>query len=267
MDEILEKIKNLESYSNKKQQWDLIREIEGNLKEIDEKEQKDIEEFNKEKTELIDILKSKTSDGSLKGIVNDVETAKNHLLALRGMLLITKFEDTSNMENELKKFEISILKDLKNKTLDQEIEIVDADSEVETLKKEKEKKEEKEELQEYDNQYGHPTQTTKNNIFTRIKLFFISRFGRTKRLEQQNRIQWEEDMKITKESMAGIEKSKDNGEIAKTVNEKNKEIAKNELKERVKVSQNSYESKPCAVWKNGNVVIIKDDEEQLENDK
>ena len=133
MDEILEKIKKLKSYSNKKQQWNLIREIEGNLKEIDEKEQKDIEEFNKEKTELIDILKSKTSDGSLKGIVNDVETAKNHLLALRGMLLITKFEDTSNMENELKKFEISILKDLKNKTLDQEIEIVDADSEFETL--------------------------------------------------------------------------------------------------------------------------------------
>ena len=104
MDEILEKIKKLKSYSNKKQQWNLIREIEGNLKEIDEKEQKDIEEFNKEKTELIDILKSKTSDGSLKGIVNDVETAKNHLLALRGMLLITKFEDTYNMENELKKF-------------------------------------------------------------------------------------------------------------------------------------------------------------------
>ena len=267
MDEILEKIKNLESYSNKKQQWDLIREIEGNLKEIDEKEQKDIEEFNKEKTELIDILKSKTSDGSLKGIVNYVETAKNHLLALRGMLLITKFEDTSNMENELKKFEISILKDLKNKTLDQEIEIADAESENKKLKKEQEEKEEKEELQEYDNQYGYSSQTTKNNIFTKIKLFFISRFGRTKRLERQNRIQWEEDMKITKESTASIEKIKDNEESTKIVDEKNQEISKNELKERVKVSQNSYENKSRAVLKNENVVTIKEDVKQLENDK
>ena len=36
MDEILEKIEKLKLYSKKKQQWNIIREIEGNLKEIDE---------------------------------------------------------------------------------------------------------------------------------------------------------------------------------------------------------------------------------------
>ena len=266
MDEILEKIEKLKLYSNKKQQWNIIREIEGNLKEIDAQEQKDIEEFNKEKTDLINILYSKINDGNLKNIVNDVETAKNHLLALRGMLLITKFEDTPNIEKDLKKFEISILKDLKNKTLDQEIEIVDTDSEIETSKKEQDIKDEREEFQEMDNN-RYPKQATKRNIFTRIKHFFISRFGTTKRLEKQNRMQWEEDMKITKKSMANMEKQEDNKITEEVIKEKNIETSRNDLKERVKVPQNSDGNKPRAVWKNGNVVIIKEDNEQLENDK
>lgn len=269
MDEILERIKKLESFSNIRQQWNIIRDIKGESKEISEKEQEDIDEFNKEKTELINILYSKINNEDLKNIVNNVEEAKNHLLALRGMLLITKFDDIANIENDLKKFEISILKDLKNKTFDQEIEIIDADRENETLKKNKEKqeeKEEKEEMQDEDNEYKYPMQAAKTNIFTRIKYFFISRFG-TKILEKQNKLKWEEELKITKRFTAGLEEQKADENMDKVVETKTAEKVNIDLKERVSVTANKNMNKPRAEWRNGNVVIIKEnDEEQLEKD-
>ena len=74
-------------------------------------------------------------------------------------------------------------------------------------------------------------------------------------------------MKITKKSMANMEKQEDNKKTEEVIKEKNIETSRNDLKERVKVPQNSDGNKPRAVWKNGNVVIIKEDNEQLENDK
>lgn len=45
MNKILERIKKLETFSNKKQQWNIIKDIEGKTQEISEKKQEDIDDL------------------------------------------------------------------------------------------------------------------------------------------------------------------------------------------------------------------------------
>ena len=111
MEDILDGIKKIESYETKKQQWDVVREITGKQ---DEKEEKDREDFRKEKENLINVIENKIDSANLGDLVIDVEKTQNHLHALIGILYITNFDNISENKKDIENYKISILKDIKN---------------------------------------------------------------------------------------------------------------------------------------------------------
>ena len=281
MEDILDGIKKIESYETKKQQWDVVREITGKQ---DEKEEKDIEDFRKEKENLINVIENKIDSANLGDLVIDVEKTQNHLHALIGILYITNFDNISENKKDIENYKISILKDIKNKTLEQKIEIKECEDIIKDREDVKEKINEKNENLNYEEFYQRQEHSKKKeSFFEKIKKFFIKKFFSTKRIEEISRVQREEEKRITKEAFAPLSKKEDTENIK--INIENKQVAykENEALQNEKEKQKKeeidkyFKSSQCArkqfnerikqnnanlEWKNGNVVIENDSKEK-----
>ena len=221
MEDILDGIKKIESYETKKQQWDVVREITGKQ---DEKEEKDREDFRKEKENLINAIENKIDSANLGDLVIDVEKTQNHLHALIGILYITNFDNISENKKDIENYKISILKDIKNKTLEQKIEIKECEDIIKDREDVKEKINEKNENLNYEEFYQRQEHSKKKeSFFEKIKKFFIKKFFSTKRIEEISRVQREEEKRITKEAFAPLSKKEDNENIK--INIENKQVA------------------------------------------
>ena len=177
MEKILEGIKELEIFVNKKQQWDVANKIGSKEKTISEEEKQDREKFENAKRQLINAIDSTINRSDFNQITNEPKMAVNHLLALKGCLSITNFDNIVDEKVDMEKFKISILKDIKNKTLKQEIEIKECEDEYKRNVglKEKFKQDNEEKFQEDKEPYQYEmlvVNKTKDNIFTKIKQFF-----------------------------------------------------------------------------------------------
>lgn len=281
MEDILDGIKKIESYETKKQQWDVVREITGKQ---DEKEEKDREDFRKEKENLINVIENKIDSANLGDLVIDVEKTQNHLHALTGILYITNFDNISENKKDIENYKISILKDIKNKTLEQKIEIKECEDTIKDREDVKEKINEKNENLNYEEFYQRQEHSKKKeSFFEKIKKFFIKKFFNTKRIEEISRVQREEEKRITKEAFAPLSKKEDNENIKinienKQVTYKENEVLQNEKEKQKKEEIDKYfkssqrarkqfnerikQNNSNLEWKNGNVVIENDSKEK-----
>ncbi len=281
MEDILDGIKKMESYETKKQQWDVVREITGKQ---DEKEEKDREDFRKEKENLINVIENKIDSANLGDLVIDVEKTQNHLHALTGILYITNFDNISENKKDIENYKISILKDIKNKTLEQKIEIKECEDTIKDREDVKEKINEKNENLNYEEFYQRQEHSKKKeSFFEKIKKFFIKKFFNTKRIEEISRVQREEEKRITKEAFAPLSKKEDNENIKinienKQVTYKENEVLQNEKEKQKKEEIDKYfkssqrarkqfnerikQNNSNLEWKNGNVVIENDSKEK-----
>lgn len=281
MEDILDGIKKIESYETKKQQWDVVREITGKQ---DEKEEKDREDFRKEKENLINVIENKIDSANLGDLVIDVEKTQNHLHALTGILYITNFDDISENKKDIENYKIFILKDIKNKTLEQKIEIKECEDTIKDREDVKEKINEKNENLNYEEFYQRQEHSKKKeSFFEKIKKFFIKKFFSTKRIEEISRVQREEEKRITKEAFAPLSKKEDNENIKinienKQVTYKENEVLQNEKEKQKKEEIDKYfkssqrarkqfnerikQNNSNLEWKNGNVVIVNDSKEK-----
>lgn len=281
MEDILDGIKKIESYETKKQQWDVVREITGKQ---DEKEEKDREDFRKEKENLINVIENKIDSANLGDLVIDVEKTQNHLHALIGILYITNFDNISENKKDIENYKISILKDIKNKTLEQKIEIKECENTIKDREDVKEKINEKNENLNYEEFYQRQEHSKKKeSFFEKIKKFFIKKFFSTKRIEEISRVQREEEKRITKEAFAPLSKKEDNENIKinienKQVTYKENEVLQNEKEKQRKEEIDKYfkssqrarkqfnerikQNNSNLEWKNGNVVIENDSKEK-----
>lgn len=281
MEDILDGIKKIESYETKKQQWDVVREITGKQ---DEKEEKDREDFRKEKENLINVIENKIDSANLGDLVIDVEKTQNHLHALIGILYITNFDNISENKKDIENYKISILKDIKNKTLEQKIEIKECENTIKDREDVKEKINEKNENLNYEEFYQRQEHSKKKeSFFEKIKKFFIKKFFSTKRIEEISRVQREEEKRITKEAFAPLSKKEDNENIKinienKQVTYKENEVLQNEKEKQKKEEIDKYfkssqrsrkqfnerikQNNSNLEWKNGNVVIENDSKEK-----
>lgn len=296
MEEILESIKNLETFIEKKQQWDVINEIDGNKEIISESEKKDREKFENAKLQLINKIDLLINRKDFNQITNESEIAKVHLYALKGCLSIINFDNIADSKVDMEKYRFSILKDIKYKTLEQEIEIQECEFEFknnldldENIEKGDEKKyQDNEELY----QYKVPiVRKSRVNILDKIKQFFQSKFGKRNRMKKQNMIRREE-LKYNKQSIAPLLEME--SEVEKQSNFNNivrdqKEFGKNqkeydkpkqeidnpikkleEQNEKINDSKKEFNKRikvngKYAEWKNGNIVIT-DDLSKKENE-
>ena len=281
MEDILDGIKKIESYETKKQQWDVVREITGKQ---DEKEEKDREDFRKEKENLINVIENKIDSANLGDLVIDVEKTQNHLHALIGILYITNFDNISENKKDIENYKISILKDIKNKTLEQKIEIKECENTIKDREDVKEKINEKNENLNYEEFYQRQEHSKKKeSFFEKIKKFFIKKFFSTKRIEEISRVQRKEEKRITKEAFAPLSKKEDNENIKinienKQVTYKENEVLQNEKEKQKKEEIDKYfkssqrarkqfnerikQNNSNLEWKNGNVVIVNDSKEK-----
>lgn len=281
MEDILDGIKKIESYETKKQQWDVVREITGKQ---DEKEEKDREDFRKEKENLINVIENKIDSANLGDLVIDVEKTQNHLHALIGILYITNFDNISENKKDIENYKISILKDIKNKTLEQKIEIKECEDIIKDREDVKEKINEKNENLNYEEFYQRQEHSKKKeSFFEKIKKFFIKKFFSTKRIEEISRVQRKEEKRITKEAFAPLSKKEDNENIKinienKQVTYKENEVLQNEKEKQKKEEIDKYfkssqrarkqfnerikQNNSNLEWKNGNVVIVNDSKEK-----
>lgn len=300
MEEILEGIKKLETFIGKKQQWDVINEIDGNKGIISEEEKKDREKFKNVKLQLINKIDLVLNRNDFNQVTIEPETTKIHLYALKGCLSIINFDNIADLKIDMEKYKLSILKDIKYKTLEQEIEIQECEFELKNkfdLDENIEKSDEKE-YQDNEELYQYSVPIVRKsifNIFDKIKQFFQSKFGKNNRIKKQNMVRREE-LKYNKQSLAPLlemenevekqsnfndiiqdqkESSKNQKEYdisrkdienpIKKLEEQNEEIndSKKEFSKRIKVNGKYAE------WKNGNIVITdalpkKEDENIIE---
>ena len=267
MEEILKGIKDLESFENKKQEWDLIKEIDVNSTNRIEGEIQDREKFENIKMRLINTIDETISRKDFNKKTNDPKVALDHLLALKGCLILMKFDNVGDSKEEMKKFKFSILKDIKYKTLGQEIEQKEYEDEVKELKDLNRKKILGDDDFFLDNEQQYQQKMpivskNKTNIFTKIKQFFKNAFGINNRVMEQNKTH-EEELKFTKRAVAPLlETEIDNSEKEVEEIKINIDDSKKEFDRRIKVNGKYAE------WKNGNVVIIDDaekKEDEIEN--
>lgn len=294
MEEILKGIKDLETFENKKQQWNLIKEIDGNSEQISEGELQDREEFEKIKMQLINTIDLTINRDDFEQIINDSKIAVEHLLALKGCLILMKFDNIADSKEDIQKFRFSILKDMRYKTLGQEIEEKECEDEVKSARNLRNKIILGDDFAQDDEQQSQckmpAVRKNKVNIFVKIKQFLKNTFGRKKMIREQNMLQREEELKFNKSSVAPLLKMNNDSEqqmnfnnMSKTQIEsvelpKEQEVLKNnfdksleELDEQKRESENSKKefTKRIKVngkyeWKNGNYVIIDDIEEKEE---
>ena len=291
MEEILEGIKELKTFVDKKQQWDVVNKIEGNKETISEPEKQDREKFKNAKRQLINAIDLTINRSDFNQITNEPKIAEEHLLALKGFLSITNFDNIVDEKVYMEKFMISILKDIKNKTLEQEIEIKECEDEYKRNVglKEKFKQDNEEKFQEDKEPYQYEmlvVNKTKDNIFTKIKQFFKNNFGKNKRIRKQNMIKREEELKFNKQSVAPLLEIENDGEQQKNFNdilqtqrefgEYKKELDKqksefDEQKSEFDETKKEFRkilkvNGKYAEWKNGNIIITDDiDQKEDEN--
>ena len=299
MEEILEWIKNLETFIEKKQQWEVVNEIGGNNETISAGEIQDREKFEKVKLQLINTIDLTINRNDFEKITNEPEIAKIHLCALKGCLSITNFDNIVDSKADMEKYRFSILKDIKNKTLEQEIEVTEYEAEF-RRNEDLEEKNEQDDEELY--QYRMPV-VNKNrvNIFVKIKQFFENKFGKSNRMKKQDMVERKEELKYNKQSVAplleteneeerqinfnnivqtqkGFDEPEEQFEESKVNTDEPKEHfdeskvrldepkvekdeIKKEFKKRVKVNGKYAE------WKNGNIVIMDDIQEKEDEDE
>lgn len=209
MEEILKGIKDLENFENKKQQWNIIKKIDGNSEAIIEEEIQEREKFKNIKMQLINTIDLTINRSDFNQITNDPKIATEHLLALKGCLILIKFDNVADAKEDMQKFKFSILKDIKNKTLEQEIETKECEDEVKRIRNLKYKfiLDDEELFQDDEQKYQHKmpaVRKNKVNIFIKIKQFFKKAFGRNKIIREQNMNQIKEELKFNKRSVAPL---------------------------------------------------------------
>lgn len=284
MEKILEGIKELKTFVDKKQQWDVVNKIEGNKETISEPEKQDREKFKSVKRQLINVIDSTINRSDFNKITNEPKIAVEHLLSLKGFLSIINFDNIVDGKVYMEKFMFSILKDIKDKTLEQEIEIKECEDEYKRNVglKEKFKQDNEEKFQENKELYQYEmlvVNKTKDNIFTKIKQFFKNNFGKNKRTRKQNMLEREKELKFNKQSVAPLLEIENDGEQQKNFNNKILQTQREfgEYKKELDEQKSGFDETKkefrkilkvngkYAEWKNGNIIIT-DDIEQKEDE-
>lgn len=249
MEEILKGIKDLETFENRKQQWNLIKEIDGNSEKISEGELQDREEFEKIKMQLINTIDLTINRDDFEQITNDSKIAVEHLLALKGCLILMKFDNIADSKEDIQKFRFSILKDMRYKTLGQEIEEKECEDEVKSARNLRNKIILGDDFAQDDEQQSQckmpAVRKNKVNIFVKIKQFLKNTFGRKKMIREQNMLQREEELKFNKSSVAPLLKMNNDSEQQMNFNNMSKtQIESVELPKDQEVVKKEFEQFP-----------------------
>ena len=276
MEEVIKRIKEIEKFANKKEQFDVLKEI--NDEEIlNQQKQDEDKKFDDEKNALIKAIDAEINRIDFEKTTNNPQEAINHLLALRGVLLLTNINNVAENSVEMEKKRYLLYGDIKNKTLEQQLEMKRCQENLKKMLNPKQEEDldiEKESKNNFEQETKKTNELNKKaNIFVKIKQFFMSRFGRNKRLNEINKNQKAEELKLTRKSVAPIEKQEDDIEIdldfsniknRLKVNEETKMKEEPDLRESAKIKDGidrrvKYGDKYLG-WKNGNVTVIDEDE-------
>ena len=133
MDDIFEKIQDVEKFVNKRGQYAVLEAIHGK-EEIEQKEQEEELQLKIEKRKLIDTIDKIINEKKINEITNEPEQMQNHLLALRGILQLTNINTIEEKYVDIEEKRYLLYNDLKNRTPEQNIEMKKCYENLQTLK-------------------------------------------------------------------------------------------------------------------------------------
>lgn len=201
MDDIFEKIQDVEKFVNKRGQYAVLEAIHGK-EEIEQKEQEEELQLKIEKRKLIDTIDKIINEKNLNEITNEPEQMQNHLLALRGILHLTNINTIEEKYVDIEEKRYLLYNDLKNRTPEQNIEMKKCYENLQTLKNDGKNIMEEENIDIKNEEKNRARSKQKENFFTRIKAFFMNRFGKRKRLNEINKEAKKEEYIETRKNVA-----------------------------------------------------------------
>ncbi|CDE14372.1 unknown [Clostridium sp. CAG:470] len=271
MEEIFEKIQIVEQFANKKEQLAVLKEIKDN-EFAEQKIQEEKEKIKCAGQELKDTIDAYLEGKEYEKATNNPDVAHNHLLELRGVICLTNIDNIDEKYVDIEKKRLLLYKDLKDKTPEQKVAMQKCYENLQTLLN----REKNMMIREYDKVKEKEKHDSKNksNIFTKIKEFFMSKFGRRKRLNEASKKQKADELRRTRANVApmveqddDIDVNLDFGSVENGISvteERKKENLENNLRERVKATGQAVDRRvkygdKLITWKNGNITVIKDD--------
>ena len=185
---------------------------------------------------------------------------------------MTNIDNIDEKYVDIEKKRLLLYKDLKDKTPEQKVAMQKCYENLQTLLN----REKNMMIREYDKVKEKEKHDSKNksNIFTKIKEFFMSKFGRRKRLNEASKKQKADELRRTRANVApmveqddDIDVNLDFGSVENGISvteERKKENLENNLRERVKATGQAVDRRvkygdKLITWKNGNITVIKDD--------
>ncbi len=201
MDDIFEKIQDVEKFVNKRGQYAVLEAIHGK-EEIEQKEQEEELQLKIEKRKLIDTIDKIINEKKINEITNEPEQMQNHLLALRGILQLTNINTIEEKYVDIEEKRYLLYNDLKNRTPEQNIEMKKCYENLQTLKNDGKNIMEEENIDIKNEEKNRARSKQKENFFTRIKAFFMNRFGKRKRLNEINKEAKKEEYIETRKNVA-----------------------------------------------------------------
>lgn len=272
MEEIFEKMQTVEQFANKKEQLAVLKEIK-DKELVEQKIQEEREKLKVAEQELKDAIDVYLEEEKYEKTTNNPGVAHNHLLELRGVICLTNIDNIDEKYVDIEKKRLLLYKDLKNKTPEQKVAMQKCYENLQTLLN-KENEYDNIEEKEYDKVKEKHDSKNKSNIFTKIKEFFMSKFGRRKRLNEASKKQKADELRRTRANVAPMIEQEDDIDVnldfssvkngTSVTEEKQKENLENNLRERVKATGQAVDRRvkygdKLITWKNGNVTVIKDD--------
>lgn len=263
IDYIVNDIEQLKANNLLIEQYNVERAIEGPTAKVLEKEREFVKKIEKQKMQLLNKIDELILNPDIDKISYNVDKMLNTLNQLKNMLADINFDNVVDNEKQFKQYKYEILKNKKNKTFAQQIEILDYENVSENIEF-KERENEKQEIQKDINK------TNKIGMKDRI-IGFLNRFFNKKRMltekkdlnkELQEKTENNEKtfkQKLQEQVIENPVQNKTPEELKKEQLRKyfeSAENAKKRLKEQSKLYSNETE------WKNGNIVTKNEDQEK-----
>ena len=271
IDDIVNEIEQLKQLDLLIEQYQIERKIEGPTEEILEKEKSFVKELERQKSELLEKIGTISLDYATHKLTDSTNMMVDTLNEFTKILKNINFDNVLKLGEQLEEYKYKILKSKENKTFGQEIEIFDYENSLEKVEF-KERENEKKEKQK-DSKKTNKNRKNKigikdkflsllNRIFNK-KVMLSEKNDTNIELNEKDIDQKENGEKTFKQKLQEqiIENSVQNKTPEELKQEQLKkyfesvENAKKRLKEQSKLYSTETE------WKNGNIIIKQDLEE------
>lgn len=210
MEEILKEINELVKFCGLSEIYGLGKAMSKESSQLAIFEEKDEERFEEQKEKLIQVIDAKLSGIQLKSQVEDIDKAKRILENLKGRIKTITFMEMPDIEIDIETDKLAFMKERKDKTLEEQIDINVCENEIHKLERDKELKKMKMEdrmEKEKNRHYGK-----KRGFKSKILSFFRRLFHRQKRLpgvvipqKLESEQQWENEQELEKKIIEGTE--------------------------------------------------------------